>query len=112
MKLERELEYDITHSHDTVVVLMDLVFSLILQLLNLAKDDIAREQCRQPLSPSIRMELTKLDQIQKEYLLLADNHIHSAEELSSFIVYVSGQIHTLEQERQHYRNQMRDRDAR
>jgi hypothetical protein len=107
LKLERELDYEITHSHDTAVVLMDIVFYLILQLLNLAKDDTAREQRRQPLSPSIRMELTKLDQIQKEYLLLADNHIHSAEELSAFMSDVSDQIHTLEQERQHYRNQIR-----
>ena len=105
--LERELNYEITHSHDAAIVLMDLVFYLILQLLNLAKDDTAREQRRQPLSPSIRMELTKLDQIQKEYLLLAENHIRSAEELSVFMGDVSGQIHTLGQERQHYRNQIR-----
>lgn len=107
LKLERELDYEVTHSHDTAVVLMDLVFYLILKLLNLAKDDTAREQRRQPLSPSIRMELTKLDQIQKEYLLLAENHIHLAEELSVFMGGISGQIHTLEQERQHYRNQIR-----
>lgn len=107
LDFERELDYEITHSHDTAVVLMDLVFYLILQLVKLARDDTAREQRRQPLSPSIRMELAKLDQIQKEYLLLADNHIHSAEELSAFIGDISGQIQSFEQERQHYRNQIR-----
>lgn len=105
--LERKLDYEITHSHDTAVVLMDLVFYLILQLLNLDKDDTAREQRRQPLSPSIRMELTKLNQIQKEYLLLTENHIHSAEELSVFMGDICGQIQCLERERQHYRNQIR-----
>ena len=107
LKLEHELDFEITHSHDTVVVLVDVLFYIILQLLMLAKDENAHEQRRQPLSPSIRMEVSKLDQIQKEYLLLADNHIHSAEELSAFMGDISGQIQSLEQERQDYRNQIR-----
>jgi len=105
--LERELDFEINHSHDTAVVLVDILFYIFLQLLMLAKGENAQEQRRQPLSPSVRMEVAKLDQIQKEYLLLADNHIHSAEELFLFIEDISGQIQKLEQERQHYRNQIR-----
>ena len=53
------------------------------------------------------MEVAKLNQIQKEYLLLADNNIHSDEELSSFMDDISGQIKAMEEERQHYRNLLR-----
>ncbi|MDD2362516.1 MAG: hypothetical protein PHH84_06120 [Oscillospiraceae bacterium] len=77
LKFEKDLEYEIDHSHDTAVVLVDVVFYIIIQLLNLVRNDTSRETRSQPLSPSIRMELSKLDQIQKEYLLLAENHIRS-----------------------------------
>jgi len=105
--LEREFDFEINHSHDTAVVLVDILFYIFLQLLLLAKDENAQEQRRQPLSPSIRMEVAKLNQIQKEYLLLADNNIHSAEELSLFMDDISGQVKAMEEERQHYRNLLR-----
>jgi len=105
--LERQLDYEITSSHDTAVVLVDILFYIFLQLLLLAKDESAQEQRHQPLSPSVRMEVAKLNQIQKEYLLLADNNIHSAEELSSFMDDISGQVKAMEAERQHYRNLLR-----
>jgi len=107
LEFERELEYEITHSNDTVVVLVDVIFYIILQLLMLARDDTVRQERRQPLSPSVRMELAKFNQIQKEYLLLAENNIHSVGELSVFMGDISDQIQSFEQERQHYRNQIR-----
>ena len=107
LELERQLNWEIEHSHNVGVVLVDVIFYIILQLLLLIKDQNTREQRCQPLSPSIRMEVSKLHQIQKEYLLLADNNIHSVQEFSSFKNDISGQIKVLELERQGYRNQIR-----
>ena len=107
LELERRLEYEIDHSRDAVVVLVDAVFYIILQLLLLIHERNAQQERCQPLSPSIRMEVTKLHQIQKEYLLLADNDIHSAQELLSFMDDISGEIKGMEEERQHYRNLLR-----
>ena len=106
LELEKQLSWEIDHSKDGVVVLVDAIFYIILQLILLAKESPPEQRC-QPLSPSIRMEVAKLHQIQKEYLLLADNKIHSAEELFSFVGDVSDQIKTMEVERQHYRNLLR-----
>jgi hypothetical protein len=106
LELEKRLSWEIDHSKDGVVVLVDVIFYIILQLILLAKES-PPEQRSQPLSPSIRMEVTKLHQIQKEYTLLAVNEIHSAEELFSFVGGISGQIKTLEAQRQQYRNQIR-----
>ncbi|MDD4494244.1 MAG: relaxase/mobilization nuclease domain-containing protein [Eubacteriales bacterium] len=107
LEYEKQLEFEIDHSHDAAVVLVDVIFYILLQLLLLIKDQKAQEQRCQALSPSMRMEVTKLHQIEKEYLLLADNDIHSAEELFSFKDDVSSQIKTLESERQQYRNLIR-----
>ena len=107
LQLEKQLEKEIKYSHDTAVVLVDIVFLIIIQLLNLARDDTAREKVYQPLSPSISMELSKMNQIQNEYKLLAENNIHSAEELVSFIGEKQKSISALEKERQAIRNKNR-----
>ena len=107
LELKRQLGWEISHSHDTAVVLVDVIFFIMLQLILLAKDQSTREQGFQPLSPSIRMEVAKLHQIQKEYSLLADNDIHSAQELFSFAEGISDQINAIESERQGYRNLLR-----
>jgi hypothetical protein len=107
LELERQLNWEIEHSHNAGVVLVDVIFYIILQLLLLIKDQNAHQQKCQPLSPSIRMEVAKLHQLQKEYLLLTDNNIHSAQELFSFKDDISSQIKVLELERQGYRNQIR-----
>lgn len=107
LELEKQLSWEIDHSHEAAVVLVDVIFYIVLQLLLLLKDQNAQEQRSQPLSPSVRLEVTKLHQIQKEYLLLADNDIHSAEELFSFQSDISGQIKAMESERQSYRNLLR-----
>lgn len=107
LQLEKQLEKEIQYSHDTAVVLVDIVFLIILQMLNLARDNTAREKGYQPLSPSIRMELSKLNQIQNEYKLLAENNIHSAEELVSFMGEKQETIAVLEKEQQAIRNKNR-----
>ncbi|MDD4142261.1 MAG: relaxase/mobilization nuclease domain-containing protein [Bacteroidales bacterium] len=106
LELEKRLSWEIDHLDDGIVVLIDAIFYIILQLILLTKES-PPEQRSQPLSPSIRMEVTKLHQIQNEYTLLADNKIHSAEELFSFVGDISGQIKMLESQRQQYRNLLR-----
>lgn len=107
LELERELDYEITHSNDAAVIWIDLIFYIILELILLGKDDNAREERRQPLSPTIRMELANIDKIQKEYMLLTDNKIRSVQGLSLFISDISCQIKVMEAGRQRYRNMLR-----
>ena len=54
--LEKKLNYEITHSKDTAVVLVDVLFYILLQLLNLTRDEQELQRRNQPLStlyPSI-----------------------------------------------------------
>ena len=107
LSLERQLDYDIRHAWETGTVFLDLVFYLVLRLLGLTQDEEARRQNIQPLSPSMRMEVAKLDQLIEEQKLLTGKGIHSVQELSLFQTETDGRIKTLEAERQHCRNQLR-----
>lgn len=107
LSLERQLDYNITHARETGTVLLDLVFYLVLRLLGLTHNEEARRQNIQPLSPSMRMEMAKLDQLIEEQELLTGKGIRSVQELSSFQAKTESQIKALEAERQHCRNQLR-----
>ena len=60
-----------------------------------------------PLSPTLRREVQRLDQTMKEYWLLCENQIDSAQELVSFIEKKSADISSLESERQQIYNRIR-----
>ncbi len=107
LSLESQLDYDITHARETGTVLLDLVFYLVLRLLGLTQNEEARRQSIQPLSPSMRMELAKLDQIIEEQKLLTGKDIHTVQELSLFQTETEEKIKCLEAERQRCRNQLR-----
>ena len=107
LSLERQLDYDIRHARETGTVFLDLVFYLVLRLLGLTQDEEARRQNIQPLSPSMRMEVAKLDQLIEEQKLLTGKGIHSVQELSLFQTETEEKIKGLEAERQHCRNQLR-----
>ena len=107
LTLERQLDYSITHARQTGTVLLDLVFYLVLRLLGLTQDEEAKRRNAQPLSPSMRMELAKLDQLIEEQELLTGKGIRSVQELSAFQTETEGKIKGLEAERQHWRNQLR-----
>ena len=107
LSLERQLDYNITHARETGTVLLDLVFYLVLRLLGLAQDEEAKRQNIQPLSPSMRMELAKLDQLIEEQKLLTGRNIRSVQELSAFQGEIESQIKALEAERQQFRNHLR-----
>ncbi len=107
LTLEKKLDYDIRHARDTGTVLVDLVFYMVLMLLGLAQNENAKRQNAQPMSPSMRMELAKLDQIIEEQKLLTGKGIRSVQELSLFQTETEGKIKGLEAERHHCRNQLR-----
>ena len=83
------------------------MFYMVLMLLGLAQNENAKRQNAQPLSPSMRMELAKLDQIIEEQKLLTGKGIHSVQELSLFQTETEEKIKGLEAERQHCQNQLR-----
>ena len=107
LSLERQLDYDIRHARETGTVLLNLVFYMVLRLLGLTQNEEARRQSIQPLSPSMRMEVAKLDQLIEEQKLLTGKGIRSVQELSLFQTETEGKIKGLEAERQHCRNQLR-----
>ncbi len=107
LEIEKRLEWEIKHYHDATIVLVDVLFLIVLELLKLSTDRQAEAEQRRPLSPSVRMALARLDELQEEYLLLHENEIHTDVELSAFIKETEGSIRDLEAERQRNRNQLR-----
>ncbi len=107
LEQEERLKFTVEHSHDTATVLIDAVFLIILALLELAREEQAGEKNYRPLSPSVRAELARFDQIHEEYMLLSETGIHTQDDLSLFISDTESQIKALERERQGCRNQLR-----
>lgn len=107
LSLERRVNYDITHARSAGVVLIDLVFYLVIRLLGLMQNEAARQQNIRPLSPAMRMELAKLDQLIEEQKLLVDHGIQTIQELSGFREDTTKRIKALEASRQRCRNQLR-----
>lgn len=86
---------------------MQLAFALIIQLWKLITGNNIEPSSPKPLSPTLRQEVRKLDQTLKEYKLLCENQIDSAQELVSFIEKKSTDISALESERQKIYNRIR-----
>ncbi len=107
LSLEKQLDFDIRHCKSGGVVVLDVLFFAVLQMLGLAQNPEAEKQKVRPLSPSVRMELAKLDQIQKEYLLLHDHDIHTDVELKAYMDGIREEIALLEHDRQGVRNLLR-----
>ena len=105
--LEKKLDYEITHLKDTAVVLVDVLFYILLQLLNLTRDEQELQRRNQPLSPSIRQFLTIEKKLLSEYAFLKNNDLHSTEDILNFIDNRTEEISVLEAERQKIRNSNR-----
>lgn len=101
------MNYEITHSKDTAVVLVDVLFYILLQLLNLTRDEQELQRRNQPLSPSIRQSLTIEKKLLSEYAFLKNNDLHSTEDILNFIDNRTEEISVLEAERQKIRNSNR-----
>ena len=105
--LEKKLDYEITHSKDTAVVLVDVLFYILLQLLNLTRDEQELQRRNHPLSPSIRQSLTIEKKLLSEYAFLKSNDLHSTEDILNFMDSRNAEIASLETERQKIRNSNR-----
>ena len=86
---------------------MQLAFALIIELWKLITGNNIEPSSPKPLSPALRQEVRKLDQTLKEYKLLCENQIDSAQKLVSFIEKKSTDISALESERQKIYNRIR-----
>ena len=100
-----QLEYELkkTKRMDGI----QLAFALIIELWKLITGNNIEPSSPKPLSPALRQEVRKLDQTLKEYKLLCENQIDSAQELVSFIEKKSADISALESERQKIYNRIR-----
>ena len=107
LELEQRMEYETRHSDDTVTVMIDVVFLIIMAMLDLTRAEREGKQSFRPLSPSIRAELARFDRLHEEYMVLSGNRIHTENDLAQFISEKESQIGALERERQGYRNQLR-----
>ena len=63
LELEKQLQFSVEHSRDTATVLVDALFLIIVTLLQLQVEDTPVK----PLSPTVRQELSRLDELQKEW---------------------------------------------
>ena len=107
LQLERELEFEINHSHDTATILIDTVFYILLQLLKLTRDIEAWGEGGQAHSPLLREALTFERQLKKEYSFLKNNNIKTVGELTTFCREKESEITALEAERSKIRNSNR-----
>ena len=107
LKLERELEFEINHSHDTATVLIDTVFYIILQLLKLTRDIDAWGKGGQAHSPLLREALTFERQLEKEYFFLKDHGLRTVSDVIAFCREKESEIAALEAERSKIRNSNR-----
>ena len=107
LQLERELEFEISHSHDTATILVDTVFYIPLQLLMLTRDIDAWGNGGQAHSPLLREAVTFERQLEKEYFFLRSNDIHTVGELTTFCREKESEIAALEAERSKIRNSNR-----
>lgn len=85
---------------------MQLTFAILLELLRLINGSPEQESVK-PLSPTLRMEVAKLDRTLKQYELLGRNKIDSVGELSAFIGKVEEDISELEDKRQQVYHRIR-----
>jgi hypothetical protein len=107
LTIEQRIGFEITHCKRAEVVVIDVIFYAMRALLGLAQDPEAQKQKVRPLSPSVRMELAKLDQIDRETRLLGKYNIHTDVDLHRFMDDTKEQIALLEHDRQCFRNQLR-----
>ena len=105
LQLERELGFTIDHSTSGVKVAVSLVFYIVVELLKLMIGEQDRDTYRpQPISPELRLELAKFDELNAQTTLLGRNHIDTLPQLEAFIEEKAAEIQTFEKERQQLYN--------
>ena len=107
LRLERELEFKIEHSHDAGTVIVDTLFYILLQLINLTRDKEAWGNGNQAHSPLVREAITFEKQLEKEYFFLKNNGLHTVADITAFAENRETEIASLEAERKAIRNSNR-----
>lgn len=97
------LVYEMNHTNDTVTILVDAIFAIMIALIELASH-YAREVI---LSADLRHELKDIAQIESDRRFLKENGLHTYEDMDNEIVRTQEQISDLEQQRNIVRNQIR-----
>ncbi len=107
LRLERELEFKIEHSHDAVTVIVDTLFYILLQLINLTRDKGAWGNGNQAHSPLVREAITFEKQLEKEYFFMKNNNLHTVADITAYAKSRETEITCLEAERKAIRNSNR-----
>ena len=108
LQLERQLDFTIDHSTSGAKVAVSLVFYVVVELLKLMIGEQDRETYRpQPISPELRLELAKFDELNAQTTLLGRNHIDTLPQLEEFIEEKTREIQALEKERQQLYNSLK-----
>ena len=107
LNFEKQLNYEIAHSNDTAKILVDVVFLIILQLINLVRDVDYIKNPDRPRIPAFRQIVSQEKRLKEEYFLLKNNDIHTEKDILDFIDRCTDEISVLEKERQKIRNSNR-----
>ena len=103
LRVMNQLDFTISHSHDTATVLVDAVLLMVImtiQLLHELKDVIL-------LSPEMRHLERDLEQYVFDHRFMQKNDLHSLKQLNDYITATQKQINELEHERGLLRNKIR-----
>ncbi len=97
------LVYEMNHTKDTVTILVDAIFAILIALIELASH-YAKEVI---LSADLRHELKNYAQFCSDQRFLKENKLHTPDDLDRDIVQTEAQIAALETKRGKVRNQIR-----
>ena len=97
------LVYEMNHTNDTVTILVDAIFAILIALIDLASH-YTREVI---LSANLRHELKDIAQIESDRRFLKENKLHTPDDLDRDVEQTETQIAALETKRGKVRNQIR-----
>ncbi len=97
------LVYEMNHTNDTVTILVDAIFAILIALIELASH-YAKEVI---LSADLRHELKNYAQFCSDQRFLKENKLHTFDDLDRDIAQTEAQIAALETKRGKVRNQIR-----
>ena len=97
------LVYEMNHTHDTVTILVDAIFAILIALA-----EIIRHYAKNViLTAELRHELQDVAQIESDRRFLKENDLHSLTDLDRDIAATEQRIETLTAQRGKVRNQIR-----
>ena len=97
------LVYEMNHTNDTVTILVDAIFAILIALIDLASH-YTKEVV---LSADLRHELQNIRQFESDRAFLKENRLHTPDDLDKEVNQTEAQIAALEIKRGKVRNQIR-----